>query len=183
MHRNHRNFEFPRIFERFLFDDSLQRFPPGDEWQRMLDVIYMAPGLDAIVEIYALEDRGEIDQGQADYIHGLIFERPMSFLERIQAEIRAAAEQRDAAERTFCESWIASRPERASAGELLDLAERAGLPITGKTARARQTSLGRWLASCSESPIKAEATTYHIEKAGSLDGYRLWKIEARPKCT
>jgi hypothetical protein len=72
MDRNHRNFEFPRIFERFLFDDSLQRFPPGAEWQQMLDVLYMAPGLDAVVEIYALETHGHIDSGQAKYIHDLI---------------------------------------------------------------------------------------------------------------
>ena len=72
MDKNHRNFEFPPLFERFLFDDSLQRFPPGDEWQQMLDVIYMAPGLDQIFEVYALEKDGQIDSDQAHYIRGLI---------------------------------------------------------------------------------------------------------------
>jgi hypothetical protein len=60
------------VIERLLFDDDLQRFPPGDEWQQALDVLYMAPGLDQIVEIYALEKDGHIDPGQADYICGLI---------------------------------------------------------------------------------------------------------------
>src|SRR5262245_52180294 len=107
----------------------------------------------------------------------------MSVLERVLAKIRASAEQRDAAERAFCEAWIASGPRKASAGELLDLAERAGLPITGETAHARQTSLGRWLSASSEGPIEADTIAYQIEKAGTLDGYRLWKITARPKCT
>lgn len=72
MHKNHRNFTFPPIFEGLLFDNSLQRFPPGDEWQQMLDVLYMAPGLDQIVEIYALEKDGHIDSDQAYYMRGLI---------------------------------------------------------------------------------------------------------------
>jgi hypothetical protein len=72
MDKNHRNFEFPPLFERLLFDNSLQRFPPGDEWQQMLDVLYMAPGLDSVIEIYALEKDGRITVDQAYYIRGLI---------------------------------------------------------------------------------------------------------------
>jgi hypothetical protein len=69
---NHRNFTFPPIFEGLLFDNSLQRFPPGDEWQQMLDVLYMAPGLDSVIEIYALEKDGHINSDQAYYMRNLI---------------------------------------------------------------------------------------------------------------
>jgi len=80
--------------------------------------------------------------------------------------------EREQAERTFCESWIETGPERASAGELLELAEKASLPIAGATLRARQTSLGRWLEGNSGFPIAGD--TYRIRKLGRKDGRRLW---------
>ena len=104
----------------------------------------------------------------------------MGVLERVRAEIQAQIQQRDAAERAFCEAWIASGQRKATAGDLLEHAEKAGLPITGQTTRARQISLGRWLGSWGGDPIKGEGAIYRITPAKKRDGYTQWEISLEP---
>lgn len=105
----------------------------------------------------------------------------MGVLERVLAEIRASAEQRDAAERAFCEAWVASGARKTTAGDLLEYAECAGLPITGETRQGRLVSLGRWLGISVGSPIQSDDCTYWIEPAKRRDGYKLWEIRVAPK--
>ncbi|HEY6401203.1 MAG TPA: hypothetical protein VI479_07325 [Blastocatellia bacterium] len=105
----------------------------------------------------------------------------MTALERARAEARAFMEQIEAAERAFCRAWWDSGLRKASVGELLEYAENAGLPITGKTVRARQISLGRWLGSSVNSPIAGDGYVYRIEPAKKRDGYTQWEISVEPE--
>jgi hypothetical protein len=105
----------------------------------------------------------------------------MTVLERVQAEIRASAEQRDAAERAFCQAWVDSGQLKATAGDLLEYAEKAGLEISGQTGQAKLISLGRWLGSWAGGPIKGEGATYRITPAKKRDGYTQWQISVEPE--
>jgi hypothetical protein len=105
----------------------------------------------------------------------------MSGYEQVLAEIRASAEQRDAAERAFCAFWVAAGTEKATAGDLLEYAECAGLPITRGTRQGKLVSLGRWLGISVGSPIQSDDCTYWIEPAKKRDGYKLWEIRVEPK--
>jgi hypothetical protein len=109
----------------------------------------------------------------------------MSVLEQVRAEARAFTEQIDASERAFCEMWLNSGPLKAKTGQLVTYAEAVGLIISGRTLegkslKGKQTTLGRWLASIDESPVKGEGVNYAITVAGSKDGYTLWQIKTEP---
>jgi hypothetical protein len=137
---NHRNFTFPRVFERFLFDDSLQRFPPGDEWQQMLDVIYMTPGLDQIVEIYNLEKVGQIDSGQAYYFRGLIIGLVDAFKRAIDGDEIANLQVIAVQKMIFPEIFNLTRTD------VEDIANRDSSYGGNFAARARGYAIRRWMS-------------------------------------
>jgi hypothetical protein len=91
-----------------------------------------------------------------------------------------AYEQYLASASAFCQAWFESGQRKATAGELLEYAEKAGLDITGQTTQAKLISLGRWLGSSVEDRIKGEGVIYRIAPAKKRDGYSRWEISLEP---
>lgn len=79
---------------------------------------------------------------------------------------------------TFLALWFANGHCERTAGELIALAESVGMELPGKTLRARQITLGRWLTIQLGSPITHEGRLYTVRNGRFADGKRHYRIES-----
>ena len=61
-------------------------------------------------------------------------------------------------------AWFDTDHHERCAGELLSLAESCGIELSGRTLRARQVALGRWLSLQAGSPVVHEGREYRITR-------------------
>lgn len=78
----------------------------------------------------------------------------------------------------FLSLWFATGYHERTAGELMALAESVGMELPGKTLRARQITLGRWLTIQLGSPINHEGNLYTVRNGRFADGKRYYRIES-----
>jgi hypothetical protein len=91
-------------------------------------------------------------------------------------EFRDYYRRKDACRARFCALWAQAGGEQATTAELLKFAERAGLPVVGKTLKGRLISVGLWVRSLANFPIKGDGVVYTITPAPLVCGYRRWRI-------
>jgi hypothetical protein len=95
-------------------------------------------------------------------------------------EFRALIARKEAVQAPFCALWVELGARKATAAELLYMAEQVELPINGKSGKARLISFSRWLGSLAGSSIKGAGVIYRIAPARKLNGYTRWTISAEP---